>query len=398
MFPAAPRRWYRGRAAVRAAVLLVGLAALAYYLLPGLKDPGAHWPMWDVSVYRWGGQQAGRGAALYAPGSRYSFTYPPFAAALFAIAAGAPEGFLKAAITAGSVVALPVLCWLSLGTTGVRRRPETVFAVSSLALLTLPVRYTLHLGEVNLILAAMVGADVLRRRDGGWGQGIATGIAAGLKLTPLIFVAYLAVTRRLRAAAVAAGTFAATVAAGAVVLPAQSRTYWLGGVFWDETRIGNPANPSNQSLAGVVARLAGSLDAARAWWLAAELVIGLLGLAVAAWAHRRGRRLAGVACCAVTGLLISPIAWTHHWVWAVPLLIGLAATAARRRSGWYALAAAITAVAFSGLIPMPWPVNPGQQLEGDLYVLCGLGVLAGEALALISQRKRVRSAGAGPPR
>ena len=56
--------------------------------------------------------------------------------------------------------------------------------------------YTLHLGEVNLILAALAGADLMGRRDGGWQHRIATGLAAGIKLTPLIFIAYLAITRR----------------------------------------------------------------------------------------------------------------------------------------------------------------------------------------------------------
>lgn len=199
----------------------------------------------------------------------------------------------------------------------------------------------------------------------------------------MIFIAYLAVTRRLRAAAVGAAAFVATVAAGAVVLPHQSRAYWLGGVFWEQNRVGNPVNPANQSLAGVVARLAGTLDAARWWWLVAELATALAGLAIAAWAHRRDYRLAG--WCAVTGLLISPIAWTHHWVWALPLVLGLTAAAVRRRSIWYGLLAAGTALVFSGLIPMPWPGDPlsaGRLMEGDLYVLCGLGVLAGMALTL----------------
>ena len=405
MRPAASRNRRCRVAAVRLAVILAGLAALAWYLLPGLGDPRAHWPMWDVGVYWWGGQQAARSAALYAPGARYSFTYPPFAAVLFAIAADTPLSVLKAAITAGSICALPVLSWLSLSAAGVRRRPETVFAVSALALLAVPVSYTLHMGEVNLILAALIGVDLLRPRDGrGW-QGIPTGLAAGIKLTPLIFVAYLAITQRLRAAAVAAGTFAATITAGAVLLPAQSRAYWLGGVLWNQNRIGDPVNPSNQSMSGAIARLAGNLDAARGWWLTAEFVTGLAGLAIAAWAHRRGHRLAGVVCCAMTGLLLSPIAWTHHWVWVIPLLVLLTVNAARRKSGWYALGTAITILAFSGLIPMAWPghpLSPGRLLEGDLYVLCGLGVLAGAALALTletrtrptsaSSRRRTRTA------
>ncbi len=79
----------------RVELVLVGLTALVVYVLPGLLGPAAHWPLWDVRVYWWGGQQAtGGGGALYAPGGPFSFTYPPFAALLFAVFAGAPIGVL----------------------------------------------------------------------------------------------------------------------------------------------------------------------------------------------------------------------------------------------------------------------------------------------------------------
>jgi len=380
--------------------MLAGLAALTAYLLPRLPAPGAHWPLWDVRVYWWGGQQAARGGALYAPGTRYSFTYPPFAAALFGLAARAPEGALAAVISAASIGALAALCALSLGAAGVRRRPETVFAVTALALLTWPVAYTLRLGEVNLIVAALAAADLLRRRDGHWAQGIATGLAAGIKLTPLIFVAYLLITGRVRAAATAAAAFAATVVLGAVLLPSPSGVFWLDGVFYDPRRIGDPANPSDQSLSGAVARLAGYLDPGYRWWAVAALLTGLAGITVAAWAHRRGRRLAGVTCCAVTGLLISPFSWTHHWVWAVPLLVALAAVAWRHRSAAHGLAALTAAAVFSRRIPLSWPGHPPglvRLLEGDLYVLCGLAVLAGTALTLIAERaRRAECSGVSP--
>jgi alpha-1,2-mannosyltransferase len=376
---------------LRAVPVLVGVAALAVYVLPWLPAPAAHWPLWDVRVYWWGGRQAAAGgAALYAPGAPFSFTYPPFAALLFSAFAGASAGAMKIALTAGSVVALTALCGQALAAAGIRRRPEIVFAVSALALQTWPVAYTLHLGEVNLILAALIGADLLSSRDGDWWQGIGTGLAAGIKLTPLIFVAYLALTGRLRAAAVAAGTFAVTVAAGFGGLPGPSRTFWLGGVFADQNRIGDPANPSDQSLSGAVARLAGTRDAPHLWWLIVVLAVGLAGLAVAIWAHRRGYRMAGFACCAVTGLLVSPISWTHHWVWAVPLLVWLTAAAWRRRSAAWALAAAIAAVVFSDYTPLPWPghpADPARMVASDLYVLFGLAVLAAVGVALARSRR-----------
>ena len=386
---------------LRVTLVLVGVTALVLYVLPGLLAPASRWPLWDVRVYWWSGQQtAAGGGLLYAPSAPFSFTYPPFAARLFAVFAGAPIGVLKAALTAGNVAGLAVLASLSLGAAGVRRRPESVFAVSALALLTWPVTYTLHLGEVNLILAALIGADVLRRNDGGWWQGIGTGLAAGIKLTPLIFVAYLAVTGRVRAAVTATGVFAATVAAGFIWLPARSRTFWLGGVFYNQSRIGNPANPSDQSLAGVIARLAGTGDPPRTWWLAAVLVTGLAGLAVAVWAHRRGHRLAGTMCCAITGLLVSPLSWTHHWVWVVPLLVWLTAATWRRRSVACGLAAFAGAVVFSGFLSIPWPghpVRPELMLASDQYVLYGLAMLAGAGVALARERFRGNVPHAGRP-
>jgi alpha-1,2-mannosyltransferase len=397
--------WPPGARGVRVALVLAGLVALAVYVLPGLLAPAANWPLWDVRVYWWGGRQAAAGGgALYAPGAPLGFTYPPFAALLFAVGAGASAGALKIALTAGSLVALPLLCGQSLAAAGVRLRGETIFLVSALALMTWPVAYTVHLGEVNLILAVLVGADLLRRRDGAWWQGIGTGLAAGIKLTPLIFVVYLALTGRLRAAATATVTFAVTVTAGFFWLPARSRTFWLGGVFYNQSRIGNPANPSDQSLSGAIARLAGTGDPPRIWWLVAALAVGLAGLAVAVWAHRRGHRLAGVVCCAVTGLLVSPISWTHHWVWDIPLLVWLTTAASRQGSAIgasraaasravaaaCALAALAGAAVFSDYTPIPWPGHPpdaGRMVAGDPYVLFGLAVLAGTGVALALARR-----------
>ena len=256
--------------------------------------------------------------------------------------------------------------------------------------------YTLHLGEINLILAALIGADLLRREDGAWWQGIGTGLAAGIKLTPLIFVAYLAAHRAGAGRGDRQRGLRADGRGGIRLAARRSRTFWLGGVFYNQRRIGNPANPSDQSLSGAVARLAGTGDPPRVWWLVAVLAAGLAGMAVAVWAHRRGYRLAGFLCCAFTGLLVSPFSWTHHWVWVVPLLVWLIATAWRRRTAaWWALAAGAATV-FSGLMPLPWPGHPadaGRMAASDLYVLAGLGVLAVTGVLLTRGRGLSRDAG-----
>lgn len=378
----------------RAIVALGGLAALTAYLWSRLPEPAAHWPLWDVSVYHWAGVEVARGAALYARSAPYHFTYPPLDGALFGLAGEAPAIYLKIAISVASVCSLIALSALSLGAAGVRRRPELVIAVAALALLTVPVVLTLHLGETDLIVTALVAGDVLRRRDGGRLQGVGVGLAAAIKLTPLIFVVYLAATRRARAAAVALGTFAVTVAAGFLLLPTDSGTFWLDGIFLRSRRVGSAIDLGDQSLAGAIARLAGASGQGLVWWYAAALT-AIAGLAVAVWAHRRGHRLAGAVCCGITGLLVSPISWTHHWVWAVPLLVLLTVAAWRRRSWLIGIAATVTAFVFSAAAALPstWgPLGLGSALSANAYVWCGIAVLVGVACFLHREGADLRSA------
>lgn len=366
---------------VRVVVGLGGLLALGTYLWTRLPEPAAHWPLWDVSVYHWAAVEVARGASLYGRSAPYHFTYPPLDGALLGIAGESRAIYLKVVISAASVCALIALGALSLGAAGVRRRPDLVVAVAACGLVLAPVVLTFHLGETDLIVTALVASDVLRRRDGGILQGVGVGLAAAIKLTPLIFVVYLLATRRVRAAAVATGTFALTVLIGFVLLPADSRTFWLGGVFMQSRRVGSAINLADQSLAGVIARAGGG----HVWWYAAAALTAAFGLVVAVRAHRRGHRLAGVVCCGMTGLLVSPISWTHHWIWAVPLLVLLTVTACRRRSLRIGVAALLTAIVFSAAAALPttWgPIGIGAIVSANAYVWCGAAVLVGTALFL----------------
>ena len=110
---------------------------------------------------------------------------------------------------------------------------------------------TLFFGQINLVLLALVVGD-LALPDRIKGKGIGIGLAAGIKLTPLIFIPYLLFTRRVKAAAVSALTFAVTVGLGFALLPHASAVYW-GGKF---ARPGSkPFHLDNQSLNGVILRL-----------------------------------------------------------------------------------------------------------------------------------------------
>src|SRR5207302_756231 len=146
-----------------------------------------------------------------------------------------------------------------------------------------------------LLLMLLIVADLL---TGGaeapagrtrWWHGIGIGLAAGVKLTPLIFIPYLLLIRRYRQAATAAAVFAGTVALGYLVLPRDSGTYWAGGLFARANRIVFLGTRGNQSLRGVLTRLAGSVTSGTTPWIAAVVLVVVAGLIAAAVLYRAGQ-------------------------------------------------------------------------------------------------------------
>ncbi len=417
-----------------AAVLALYLADLATHLssMAGMRD---------LEVYRSGGlivrhvsppYHGHLASPLYdwTGQNGVQFTYPPFAAVVFAVGSVLSWTMLRTAMTVASLAALGLSLWITFGALGYsgRRtiRLAATLGVSALALLTEPVQETLGLGQVNLLLMLLIMADLLtpaalagRTR---WWHGIGIGVAAGIKLTPLIFIPYLILIRRYRQAATAAATFAVTVLLGYAVLPRDSGTYWADGLFLKANRIVFLGTRGNQSLRGVLTRLAGSVTSGTLPWIAAGVVVVVVGLAAAALLQAAGQPVAAVLACALTGLLVSPLSWDHHWVWVAPGIALLAHLAARARGAvrawWWAACAGLLVVfgawpqfwdlAQSGLTPagLTW-YGPGtyfgrgdnpkfvefhwhglQLLAGNSFVLAGLVILAAFAVAAFRLRNR----------
>jgi alpha-1,2-mannosyltransferase len=330
------------------------------------------------------------------------FTYPPFAAVVFTGLAVVPWRVAVTVLTGASMVALPAALYLVLRLPGPSRMSaagpawKLALAVATAAIWLEPARATLGYGQVDILLTAAVLCD-LSLPDTARGKGLLTGLAAGLKLTPAIFAVYLLITGRQRAAATAAAVFAGTVAAGFAALPASSAWFWAGR-FAAPGHVSPVQDPQNQSLAGALARAlhtAGILPA----WLPLAAAVAVAGLSLAAAASRRGDEALGFGLCAVTGLLISPISWIHHWVIVIPALLVAGLTAARAyRSGNVATAVLVTAVitasAVIGWIELAgetprsgWLALPAWALVRSVaYVLIGLTVLVAGAWS------RVRSA------
>ena len=337
-------------------------AVLAAYLADLVTHLSYMAAMRDLVVYRDGGLIVRHVSPAYDPhhgqGSSplydwtgqngVQFTYPPFAAVIFAVGSVLSWTAMRWAMTLASLAALGLSLWLVFGALGYRDRPAVrlgaTLGVSALALATEPVQQTLALGQVNLLLMLLVVADLLTAgalTPGGfkgrtrWWHGFGIGIAAGVKLTPLIFIPYLLLIRRYRQAATATAVFAATAALGYALLPRDSSTYWAHGLFLKANRIVFLGTRGNQSLRGVLTRLAGSVSEGTAPWIAAAIVIAVAGLVAAALLYRARQPVPAMLACALTGLLVSPLSWDHHWVWVAPgiaLLAHLGAAAARGRT------------------------------------------------------------------
>jgi alpha-1,2-mannosyltransferase len=399
-------------------VLVAGAAALtvavAAYAANLLSHPRAGILSWlDLRFYLAAGQVARHTpAALYSwqfrPGMR--FTYPPFAALLFGRLAPIPWDVLAWAMTVASALALGLTVWLTFGALGWagQRRAGAVLAVTAVAFWTEPVQRALHWGQVDLLLMALVVWDLCQPGHRRW-RGAGIGLAAAVKLVPLIFLPYLLLTRRPRQAAVALGTFLALAGVGFLALPAASEQWWFGGLWLHVGRVGFAGSVANQSLLGYLIRGTGSIAAATPWWLAVAGLVGVTGLEAAVRWHRRGRPVHGWLTCALTGLLISPVSWDHHWVWLVPLLVLLVdgAFGDPARAAWarWACGAAAAGLAIAaGAWPVGWPpparqpwgliwtapYTPGATgphpeygwhgaalVAGNLYLLAGLALLAG---------------------
>lgn len=390
------RRWLAAWVMLAVSVVAYGVVGLIQH--QPFHETAAGLRYFDLKVYRGAAERVVHGGALYATPIHdgMGFTYPPFAALLFAplaLSSITVEAFTVTAISLALLVwllhrALLIPATWSHDPEGPQPRGTrtwTVAACAAAAAIWLePVSVTLGYGQIDLLIAALVVGD-LSRPDGARGKGAGVGLAAALKLTPLMFIAYLLLSGRRRAAAWATTVFAASVAFAYAVVPGDAERFWGGGLFLDSSRVGGAADIANQSLRGMIARVDPSAHPSLESYVAIA-AIALAGLLLAVRASRRGDEAAGFSLTALSVLLASPISWTHHWTLAVPALLLLARRAYEQHSR--ALTVATVALASLGYAYVPeWlgPTHPrgaGSLASSNPYVLVacvallGCGVLA----------------------
>jgi alpha-1,2-mannosyltransferase len=383
-------------------LLLAGLAAFAvalglYVIYTVIHPKSFTMDPVDLAVYRSGGLIVRHVRPLYDPQLKaplydwvgygrlhLPFTYTPFAAIAFALISFIPWWLSQQLSVAVDILALLAALWFTLGGLGYRHDKATRLGATLLGAAavfwTEPVLRTMYLGQVNLVLMALIiwdlcQPDTPRSRHY---KGFATGVAAGIKLVPLIFIPYLLLARKFRQAAMACAGFAFTIVLGFVILPADSSKWWFHGLFVQGGRTGFTGWAGNQSLDGLITRLTGSVNSAKPEWIAAAIVVGAAGVIAAALLDRKGYPVPALLMAALTGLLVSPISWDHHWVWIAPAALTAVHYAVRARQhqkhNKRAAAIAITAIAAVAWFGA-WParlftarLNLGNDSLGLLWI------------------------------
>lgn len=292
----------------------------------------------DLHVYIGGGDEVDGPGAVYdyvygeqTPDFPLPFTYPPFAAVVFYPLHLLPFWLVSLAWQFGIMGALYGVVRVSQKLLGIAAQDNQARRVAMLwtavGIWLEPLRSTFDYGQINVLLVLAVLVAVASSRW--WLSGLLVGLAAGVKLTPAISGLHFLGARRWGAAVFSAVVFFGTIALSWVVMGAEATRYFTD-LIGDARRVGPVGTSFNQSWRGAISRILG-YDAGFG-----PLVLAAIALtAVLAWFAWRSvgafasdpdvdlDRLGSILVVSLFGLLLSPISWTHHWVWLVPLMIWL---------------------------------------------------------------------------
>jgi alpha-1,2-mannosyltransferase len=359
----------------------------------------------DIDVYRMGGRAWLDATPLYADGVMFHtrggldlpFTYPPLAAVAFAPFALLSLDVASVAITLTTLILLVVAVTIVLtglnvwpdrpgGHSGITAEPAWVrrawlaAAMVAPAVIYLePIRSNFDFGQINVVLMTLVIADCVPRRTP-WPRGMLLGLAIALKLTPAVFLLYFLLRRDTRALVVTTASAVVATLAGFAFAWRDSLEYWMHTVR-NTDRIGTATLNTNQNIAGALARLGLGEGERFVLWTLASFAL----LAVTVWAARRvlkaGEPVLALICVAMFGLVVSPVSWSHHWVWVLPTLLVTAVLAYRHRH------VGLAVVAAAGIALMIWtpiPLMPEhretaaslwRQLLGGSYAWWAIAVI-----------------------
>ncbi len=357
----------------------------------------------DLDVYRSGGVSVLHGQPLYhvltqAP-QLLAFTYPPiaavFAVPLAMVAWPAAQLIWVAFIYVPLAVTIRYAFRPLLVRSG-RYAPAVHACLFAACAYLFPLRDQMRFGQVDILLVALCVTDCAATAPR-WPRGALIGLATAVKLVPGVFIVYLWISGRRRAARTAALGALAWTAAAFVLLPRDSLYYWTSAIF-DSSRLGANTGTSNQSLRGILLRVFLPSAAPAALWVAAVAVVGVVGFAAARRMAQAGNQMAGVAITGLLAVLLSPVAWIHHLAWVVVAIAAVAGDGRDRRR-----LAAAAGIALFYTVTLPWwglslmkvswlPKLVGRIVQSSF----GLGAIALIPIVTWAHRRGGSGLGSGP--
>lgn len=462
-------------ATVRAPITqILGWLCLLGATYPQMYDKDYKLPQhFDVYVYWYALNNWFSGNSLYdwyaLPDYKmYPFTYPPFGA--WALSPLTWFDYETAARLMIMAIALQTAVIVALVGRSLGWSWGSAFAIAPWAAILVqqclePFTQSVGFAQVNTAMMALVMIDVAAP-DSWKGRGVASGLAAAIKLTPAIAILIFLLRRQWRSAITMVATSLAVTLLSWVISPGESARFFFDAM-WDPQRAGDAYYTSNQNLKGFVARALPENTWSIAWAIAVVLALvaavwlclriqaaatsvvtphsasddaapGPLNAAApatgaassaapatgatvyaasAALAAPAGdavelaasdavaapsavattpaapvlpENLATLLTAAVImtlGLLVSPITWSHHWVWGLASVVALIAVALRLKSAPLAAVALVQGALF--IMAPHWWFSHGQvnelhwnvveQLVGSSYTLAAIA--SGVALA-----------------
>ena len=398
---------HRVRAALpRTAVEWVPALVVSFVLLPLVIVNGHMWPYSantvDLNVYRLAVQDMVNGHDIYltsTPVDNLKFIYPPIAA------------ILMTPLLLGPYIVWQII-WTVVGTgalLSVLRRIKVPrglavgVVAAALVLAMEPIRTTMGYGLVNTMLMALVVADLLPDDPGKTRRiprGALIGLAAAIKLTPLLFVVFAFLIVKHRVAIMAIVSFAFFTGIAWILLPKESLEYWRS-LGKGEVNTAGPVYVGNQSISGAMTRWFAEDRKTVITALAIGFVIAGIATLVAAWWWRRGEKVFAIGLVGLATCLASPLSWTHHHVWAAILLIAVTTSStlprwavwlSRAWAIWIALCLPLAVLPYGGHKELAYTV--GQKLVGNLGPTLGsvlILALAGHAVVRILSARSTRS-------
>ncbi len=367
--------------------LVVGSAVVAVVLGTGDRD------FLDLGIYRDAVGTWWHGQSPY--GVPYSddlqFNYPPSSLVLLTALSVLPRTLTGTLlVVVGAALLGLVLRWAvpAVSTTGIA-------LLAGILALSEPVQMTWRYGQVDLLVLAAVSAALIRPRARA--DGPLLGAAAGLKLLPATFLVVPALQRRWRTVAVALLTTAALAVVAIVRTPSMIGDY-LDQLLHGAVVIRPGDAGHNVSWRGLLGWALGDDRTVAVAWLAVALVLGGVGLVTVVRAVRTADLVAAVSAVALVGLLLSPVTWTHHWVWvAVVLGTALPAWRSPRRADRAHLVAVLALVTATVVWTPTWFASADHSYGTDglrwlsaySYVLLGTVVLATLALRVRTDARRL---------